>query len=323
MDTNQRIGVAVNEPTVQKVLNRIYQLESYGIDAAWLTTGGARADALSVFPAAAVQTDKILMGTSIIPIWPRHPISIFQQVKVISELAPNRFRLGIGPSHKPNMETMFGVDFQDPLGHLKEYLAILKAMIQSDGVDFSGKYYEAHSQEGLNSDIPIMSSALRKKAFELCGEYSDGVITWVCPMQHITNVAIPSIEIGALNANRDRVPPLIVHAPICISEQKELVRDALRSQMGVYPTLPFYNRMLMDCGYEEVEHSKVWSDRMADDLVVSGTEEEASLRIDEMFETGVSELVFSILTIGDDREESLERTVKFLSHYISKRQLKI
>jgi hypothetical protein len=62
---------------------------------------------------------------------------------------------------------------------------------------------------------------------------------------------------------------------------------------------------------------------MADDLVVSGTEEEASLRIDEMFETGVSELVFSILTIGDDREESLERTVKFLSHYISKRQLKI
>ena len=73
--------------------------------------------------------------------------------------------------------------------------------------------------------------------------------------------------------------------------------------------------MLMDCGYEEVEHTKVWSDRMADDLVVSGTEEEASAKIDAMLDTGVSELLFSILTTGDDREESLKRTITFLSNY--------
>ena len=121
-----------------------------------------------------------------------------------------------------------------------------------------------------------------------------------------------------MQSNRDKVPPLIVHAPICISEEKELVRDALRTQMGVYPTLPFYNRMLMDCGYEEVEHTKVWSDKMADDLVVSGTEEEASAKIESMFDTGVSELLFSILTTGDDREESLQRTITFLSNYIQR-----
>ncbi len=318
MNSNNRIGVAVNESTAQGVLHRINQLESYGIDAAWLTTGGSRADALTVFSAAAVQTENILMGTSIIPTWPRHPISVFQQVKVISELAPSRFRLGIGPSHKPNMEGMFGVNFRDPLGHLEEYLIILKNIIQGEGVDFDGKYYQAHSQDGLHSDVPIMSSALREKAFELCGRVSDGIITWVCPMQHITNVAIPSIEKGAVQSNRDKVPPLIVHAPICISEEKELVRDALRTQMGVYPTLPFYNRMLMDCGYEEVEHTKVWSDKMADDLVVSGTEEEASAKIESMFDTGVSELLFSILTTGDDREESLQRTITFLSNYIQR-----
>ena len=318
MNSNNRIGVAVNESTAQGVLQRIKQLENFGVDAAWLTTGGARADALTVFSAAAVRTENILMGTSIIPTWPRHPISIFQQVKVISELAPSRFRLGIGPSHKPNMEGMFGVNFRDPLGHLEEYLIILKDIIQGSGVDFNGKYYQAHSQDGLSADVPIMSSALRQKAFELCGRVSDGIITWVCPMPHIKNVAIPSIENGALQANRDSVPPLIVHAPICISEEKELVRDALRSQMGIYPTLPFYNRMLMDCGYEEVEHTKVWSDRMADDLVISGNEEEAFAKIEAMFDTGISELLFSILTVGDNREESLERTVTFLGKYISK-----
>ena len=76
--------------------------------------------------------------------------------------------------------------------------------------------------------------------------------------------------------------------------------------------------MLMDCGYEEVEHTKVWSDRMADDLVISGNEEEASAKIEATFDTGISELSFSILTVGDNREESLERTVTFLGKYISK-----
>jgi alkanesulfonate monooxygenase SsuD/methylene tetrahydromethanopterin reductase-like flavin-dependent oxidoreductase (luciferase family) len=49
-----------------------------------------------------------------------------QQTQVVAQLAPGRFRLGVGPSHRPMMESM-GMNFTSPLGHLREYVHILKA----------------------------------------------------------------------------------------------------------------------------------------------------------------------------------------------------
>ena len=56
--------------------------------------GGTGLDALTLFAAAAVQTDSIVFGTSIVPTYPRHPIVAAQQVQVLDQLAPRRLRLG-------------------------------------------------------------------------------------------------------------------------------------------------------------------------------------------------------------------------------------
>jgi len=61
------------------VLNRIVEIEESGIGAAWLTTGGAGIDGLTVLAAAATRTNRIKLGTSIVPTWPRHPIVAVQQ----------------------------------------------------------------------------------------------------------------------------------------------------------------------------------------------------------------------------------------------------
>ena len=120
----QRIGVHIAEPDSRKALESIKSAEAMGISAAWMTTGGAGLDALTLFSAAAAQTERILLGTSIVPTFPRHPIAMVQQVQVIAQLAPGRFRLGVGPSHRPTMVDSFGVNFRSPLGHLREYVHI-------------------------------------------------------------------------------------------------------------------------------------------------------------------------------------------------------
>ena len=126
-----------------------------------------------VYAAAAGRTKEIKLGTSIVPIFPRHPLVMVQQVQVVAQLAPGRLRLRIGPSHRPTMRAM-GVNFRSPLGHLREYLQILKGLLQQGTVDFSGSYYQAHETIPEPVDVPVMASALQRGSFELCGAEADG-----------------------------------------------------------------------------------------------------------------------------------------------------
>lgn len=199
--SDKLIGVAVSGATTEQVLGRIERSDQAGIPAAWMTTGGARLDSLTVFAAAAGRTKEIKLGTSIVPIFPRHPLVMVQQVQVVAQLAPGRLRLGIGPSHRPTMRAM-GVNFRSPLGHLREYLQILKGLLQQGTVDFSGSYYQAHETIPEPVDVPVMASALQRGSFELCGAEADGAISWICPGKYLKDVALPAMQSGAEQVGR-------------------------------------------------------------------------------------------------------------------------
>src|SRR6266536_1309206 len=74
------IGIVASGSESAGVLDSIEQADQMGIPAAWLTTGGVGLDALTLFAAAAVRTNRIRLGTSITPTFPRHPLVVVQQV---------------------------------------------------------------------------------------------------------------------------------------------------------------------------------------------------------------------------------------------------
>ena len=303
------IGVAVSGNNADEVLARIERSERAGIPAAWMTTGEARMDSITVMAAAAGRTQKIKFGTSVVPIFPRHPLVMVQQTQVVAQLAPGRFRLGIGPSHRPYMRAM-GIRMNNPLGHLREYLQILKALLQTGKVDFDGEFYQAHETIPEALDVPVMASALQRRSFELCGAESDGAISWICPATYLRDVALPAMKEGAKQAGR-QVPPLIAHAPVCVHEDATEVRAAVPQQFGG-PTLPFYQRMLIDAGFPEAAQG-VWSDAMIDAIVFWGDETRVAERIKEMFSLGASEVLISPIGVGEDQAESIHRTTRLIA----------
>ncbi|MCZ6789585.1 MAG: LLM class flavin-dependent oxidoreductase [Chloroflexi bacterium] len=308
-----QIGVAAMGGDTRSVLERILELERRGIPAAWLTTGGGGLDALTLFAAAGAQTKTISLGTSIVPTWPRHPVVTAQQVQVIAGLAPGRFRLGLGPSHKPTMEDAFGYEFGAPLTNLREYIHVVRTLLQDGSVDFDGRFYHAHVRIPQPvTDVPIMASALRRASFELCGAETDGAISWVCPYAYLRDVALPAMKEGAEKAGRP-APPLIAHAPVCVHNDRDEVRAAARQQLSNYPKLPFYARMFAEAGYPEAEESSTWSDAMLDAVVISGNEKEVAASIRDLFSWGVGEVVAHVLPIGQDRKASWGRTVDVLT----------
>ena len=301
------VGTVVRGNTIAEVQGNILRAEELGIHAAWMTTGGASLDSLTCFAASAAST-KIKLGTSIVPTYPRHPLVTVQQAQVVAQLAPGRFRLGVGPSHRPTIESM-GIDFNAPLAHLREYIRILKALLQTGSVEFDGEHYTAHASIPGPLDVEVMGSALRKGSFELCGAEADGAISWICPRNYLRDVAIPAMEQGAKSAGRP-VPPLIAHAPVCVHDNPQEVRTAVREQI-MNPRMPYYQNMLVAAGYPEATDG-TWSDAMIDGVVIWGDEETAAQGIQELFAMGATEVLASPISAGADRAASLERTSKLL-----------
>ena len=304
-----RIGVAVGGNKVQDIQVTIQRAEELGVDAVWMTTGGARLDSITVFAAAATSTQRIKFGTSIVPTFPRHPLVVAQQVQVVAQLAPGRFRLGLGPSHRPTMRAM-GIQMPNPLGHLREYLRIVKSLLQEGKVDFDGEHYQAHESIAEPVDVPVMASALQRGSFELCGAEADGAISWVCPLAYLRDTALPAMKKGADEAGRP-VPPLIAHAPVCVHDNADEMRAAFREQFAMYPKLPFYRRMLISAGYPEAAET-TWSNAMIDGLVLHGNEDQTARRIQQLLDIGASEVLLSPVLVGSDRGGSLDRTLRLL-----------
>ena len=305
---NLLVGASIHADDATEAVELIQRMEGYGLDAAWMTNSGARLDGITIMAAAAMQTRSIRLGTSIVPTYPRHPLTMAAQARVVADLAPGRFRLGIGPSHRPHMEAM-GLKFEDPIGNLGEYLQVLNAILKTGSVNFSGKHYKAVDRIPNPVSLRIMGAALRRNAYELCGKLADGAISWLCPGPYLRDTALPALEAGARAAGRE-TPSLIAHVPVCVHDDEAEVRSAVRAQI-LNVRLPFYQQMFADAGYPEA-HEGAWSDRMIDGIVIWGNEASAAEKLRQFARWGGQEILASVVTAGADRKASRERTLRLL-----------
>src|SRR5215471_9191232 len=93
------IGVSLwREPSISRLVDQVVDAEAIGVPSVWLPSGGIYPDALTVVAAAATRTRTVKLGTAVLPIWARHPISVAESAHVIASLAPGRLRVGLGVS---------------------------------------------------------------------------------------------------------------------------------------------------------------------------------------------------------------------------------
>jgi alkanesulfonate monooxygenase SsuD/methylene tetrahydromethanopterin reductase-like flavin-dependent oxidoreductase (luciferase family) len=266
--------------------------------------GGPAADPVTAFAAAGAATDRIGLGTAVTPTYPRHPITLAAQAIAINDLAPGRLRLGVGTSHKPTIEGAYGLPMGKPLAHLREYVTILRMLLWEGAVDFSGDYFTvkiALPADVLAPKIPIPISALRPNAFRLAGEIADGAISWVTPIDYLTQTALPQMQAGAEAMRRER-PPLIAHVPVIVSTDRAAARAAFRAQFPIYPKLPFYAAMFAEAGYPVTAEGEM-SDELVETLAVSGSPEEIRDRLEAIRARGIDELMISHVVVADEEAE--------------------
>ncbi len=299
----ERVGFNIRRGRASRAIELIQQAEDAGVRTVWMTMSSTGSDTPTLYAAAAIQTETIALGTSIVPAFTRQPIALASQALVLDDLAPGRIRLGIGTSHAPDMVGRWGLPFDLPMARLREYLQVLRTALHTGEVNFSGDYYNVKTKISGAPGTPVLISAMRPRMFELAGELSDGGISWLGPLDYIANVSRPALERGAEQAGR-ACPPLITHVSVALTTDAEAARAAARKELAFYTRLPYYQNLFADAGYP-LESGGEFGDALLDQLLLYGDDDAVSEQMVRLLDSGHDELLAMPVTVEDRYDEEM------------------
>jgi F420-dependent oxidoreductase-like protein len=295
-----RIGIfggAVNGGTIDDVVAEVRSAADDGFASYWSPQVFSH-DAMTVLAIAGREVPGIELGTSVVPTYPRHPFVMAQQALSTQVATGGRFCLGIGLSHQVVIEGMWGLSFAKPVGHLRDYLAVLMPLLHGQPADVDGATISAHAGITLAGDVPpvpVVVAALGPQMLDLAGRVADGTLTWCVGPQTLASYTVPGITAAADKAGRP-APRVIAAFPVCVTDDKAAVASRATKAFSIYPQLPSYKAMLDREGVATVA-----------DLAITGGEAEVADRIAALADAGVTDLAaVEFARSGDERQRTRE-----------------
>ncbi len=203
-----RFGVRLeNDPTLtpQDYQELGAQAERNGFEAVWVPEGGGR-DSLTSLATIAMKTEKVMLGTGILPIFARTATNTAMGAAGMAAVSGGRFILGLGVGHRPTVESRDGIPFKQPMTRLRETIQIVKALLSGEEVNFPGKQFKVSGASlgaaAPKTKVPIYIAALGPQMLQMAGELADGVLMNWTAVDYLVE-AIGHIKRGAEKAGRD------------------------------------------------------------------------------------------------------------------------
>src|SRR5713101_3175059 len=298
------VGVYIQATDTVDAIARIREAEHAGVQQAWMAMGGAGfADILTVLAVAATQTERIRLGTAIVPGYPRHPLVMAQQALAVHDLAPGRLRLGVGSGNRVFLESRYGLSQIAPLRYLKEYLEVLRGVLWKGSIDYQGEFFQVVDTLPRTAQVPLLIPALGLKAFRLAGEIADGALASLCPVPYLLDQALPALRAGAEGRSRP-APPIVACLPVALSTDEAAVLVAVHQLIQQLAQTSTYARMFAQAGWASaVNGDEAELNALARTLVISGNEATVRDRVQELLANGLDELLLLAIPIADEATE--------------------
>jgi 5,10-methylenetetrahydromethanopterin reductase len=240
------------------------------------------------------EVPRIALATGVVPTYGRHPLTMAQQAHTVQAASGGRFTLGIGLSHQLVIEGMFGLSFDKPLRHMREYLEVLMPLLTDGKADVDGETISTHAAiDVVDLTRPsVLIAALGPKMLELAGRVTDGTVTWMTGPATLSSHIVPIITAAAESAGRP-APRVVASLPICVTNDVDTARDRAAKDFQVYGFLPSYRAMLDREGAAGPA-----------DVALVGDDATVTKELGRLADAGVTEFVASIYGGRDERAET-------------------
>jgi F420-dependent oxidoreductase-like protein len=310
-----RIGLMIG-PERGRYRHKVAQLvadaeaaEEAGFTSIWVPQVPGDFDALTAITLMGQATERIELGTAVLPIQTRHPIAMAQEALSNQAVCEGRFTLGLGTSHHWIIEDMLGLPYERPAHQMRNYLEVLNAALRGPGtVDVENDRYRVHSPIDVTDrgPTPVLLAALGPVMLRLAGEHASGTILWMADERAVAEHVVPRITKAAAEAGRP-APRVIVGVPVAICRNDEVdgARAWANQVLGQAAYSPNYQRLL---GRGNATNTG--------DILAAGDESAVIDRLRAFRDAGATDLAVRVLPFGAHREariESLKRTLTFVA----------
>ncbi|MGX9792735.1 TIGR03564 family F420-dependent LLM class oxidoreductase [Mycobacterium sp. MMS18-G62] len=283
--------------------------EDQGFASFWFPQVPGYLDALTAVALLGQVTERIEIGTAVVPIQTRHPLILAQQALTTQVACSGRFSLGLGPSHHWIITDQLGLPYDRPARVVRDCLDVLTAAFAGPGtVDVENDNYRVHSPIDVTDsyEMPMLLAALGPTMLQIAGERAGGTILWMADERAIGDYVVPRVTEAAAAAGKSGTR-IVAGVPVALCSPGEVdgARAYASDVLGHADFSPNYVRLLEHGDAEDVG-----------DTMAAGDESTVLARLQSYRDAGVTDLAARVVPLGADaqaRKASRERTQEFLA----------
>jgi len=274
--------------------------------------GGHSPASLPWLGALAVQTSRVLIGTSVLtPTYRYHPSVVAQAFATLGCLAPGRIFLGLGAGEAMNEVAPTGADWPgsgERLERLREAVSLIRELWTYDRVHFEGTWYRTRGATIYDKPpqaIPIWIAAGGPKGARFAGAQGGLITTSGKPRELYAERLLPNAAAGAVEAGAD---------PEGIERMIEIKLSYATDRATAVADCRFWAPLALPAEAKQGVDDPRELARLADELddeqaasrfICTGDPDEAVERIAPYLELGFRHLVFH--SPANDQRAFLER----------------
>ena len=315
-----RIGLMVGSDKERPRADRLSGLlsdgtaaEAEGFASFWIPQVPGYLDAMTAAALLGHTTERIEIGTAVVPIQTRHPMILAQQALTTQVACAGRFALGVGPSHHWIIADQLGLPYDKPARLVRDYLEVLDAAFGGPGaVAVDNDSYRVHSPVDVTDtvEMQVLVAALGPTMLRIAGERTCGTILWMADERAIGDYVVPRITAAAESVGRSGTR-VIAGVPVALCSDGEVgqARVYAGEVLGHADFSPNYVRLLEHGDAEDVG-----------DTMAAGDESAVLTRLRRYRDAGVTDLAVRVVPLGDDageRSASRRRTQSFVASLVS------
>ena len=222
--------------------------EEAGLATVWIPQIPDEFDALTAATLVGADTSRIEIGTAVVPVQPRHPVALAQQILSVQAVCEGRLSVGLGVSHHWVIDEMLGLPYEHPVPTMRAYLDVLDQALRGPGtIDVENEFFRVHNPIDITdiTTTPILLAALGPLMLRLCGERADGTILWMADERAIGSYVVPNLTRSAEAAGRT-APRVVAGIPVCLCADDEIEAAVARTNriLSEAEVSPNYQKLL-------------------------------------------------------------------------------
>jgi F420-dependent oxidoreductase-like protein len=277
---------------VDDVVSQARRAYDIGVRQVWLAQQFNH-DAIALAGLVGAAVPGLGVGTSVVPINPRHPLIVASLAQTAQAAAHGNFSLGLGlGAHEPE-RVAFGTAWPNTIQRLREHLTILRSVFDNGAVDFHGEELSANPGWPVavagGTPVPVYVAAMGPKALQVTGELADGTLPYLAGPRTIAEFIEPTIAKAAADAGRPK-PRIIAAVPVLVSDDVHAAHAVAAQELSFYETIPSYQKVIAREGIASVA-----------DLAAIGPAESVMRQLKRYLDAGATDVVLSPL----EREDAL------------------